>query len=57
MLKYKKKDKPLERAVTEVIEQASPDSIPAYIEAAKRYLREDAARLRKKIREEEELFK
>ena len=57
MLKYKKKDKPLERAVTEVIEQASPDSIPAYIEAAKRYLREDAARLRYKIREEEELFK
>ena len=57
MLIYKKKDKPLERAVTEVIERASPDSIPAYIEAAKRYLRADAKMMRRKMAEEDELFK
>ena len=57
MLKYKKKDKPLERAVTEVIERASPGSIPAYIEAAKRYLRADAEMMRRKMAEEDELFK
>ena len=42
MLTAKAKDKPLKKAVREVMEQADQASIPLFIDAARRNLREDA---------------
>ena len=52
MLTARYKDKPLERAVTEVVESADHSSIPFYIEAGKRYLREAANKAREDIKKE-----
>ena len=42
MLNFKKKDQPLVKAVEQVLAQADFTTIPSYIEAGKRFLREDA---------------
>jgi len=56
MLNYKKKDKPLDQAVEQVLAKADHSTIPSYIAAGKRFLREDAQKGRDDQDGETQLF-